>query len=143
MAFLHKDKRGFFYLCESRRKGARVARVKLAYLGRMEIPVYGPQFRYTLQREIGKVKRGKVKRGKVKQGNVKPTLGLAYRYCHTIADVILDPERKLSARVELKTGSRAKRLKNDAAIIARAARVLKIIRQALYRKTRHGKAGEK
>ena len=38
--YLVRDRRGYFYLCESARKGGRVVRRKLAYLGRFEIPYH-------------------------------------------------------------------------------------------------------
>ena len=136
MAFLHIDKRGFFYLCESRRKGARVARVKLAYLGRMIVPVAwdtimgttdGPNAAIVRNGELQKLCN---RLFRVWLGKDKPTFELACFYCRIVAGMVSNWKKR------------------DAKIIARAAKALKIIQEmqrvkAKAAKNRLGKAGKK
>ena len=84
MAFLHKDKRGFFYLCESRRKGARVARVKLAYLGRMIVPTVDDSSPIVRSGEHARLIKW---HSAVVRREAKPTLGLALLYCRIVSEI--------------------------------------------------------
>ena len=117
MAFLHKDGRGYFYLCESRRKGARVVRKKLAFLGRMVVPLAFDTFKgSTSGPNAAIVRNGEHQKlcnclFGVMLGKEKPTLGLARLYCRVVS------------------GMKSDWKKRDAKIIARAAKVLKIIQR--------------
>ena len=111
MAFLHIDGRGFFYLCESRRKGGRVVRKKLAYLGRMKVPDLGNarDKEGALSRDWSndenmsnagwmlEYRRLCYRLMRIEQGKGTPNFEDAYHYCHIVGDIV--PRDRREARM--------------------------------------------
>ena len=78
------DGRGFFYVCEGRREGKRVARVKLAYLGRMIVPDVVDSLPIVRSGEYARLIKW---RSAVVRREAKPTLGLARLYCRIVSEI--------------------------------------------------------
>ena len=84
MAFLQIDGRGFFYVCEGKRKGKRVVRKKLAYLGRMIVPGVDDSSPIVRSGERARLIKW---RSEVVRREAKPTLGLALLYCRIVSEI--------------------------------------------------------
>ena len=84
MAFLQIDGRGFFYVCEGKRKGKRVVRKKLAYLGRMIVPDVVDSLPIVRSGEYARLIKW---RSAVVRREAKPTLGLARLYCRIVSEI--------------------------------------------------------
>lgn len=99
--YLVKDRRGYFYLCESAREGARVVRRKLAYLGRMEIPYCTAGNAGTLRQ----YDRATDARRRIMRGTIKADMGFVGLWAEVVARITPGGAR------DAKTIERAKKVR--------------------------------